>query len=101
MKITVWRDYGCEGWGPTDFESVEDAVEFVSNGYNIHGPYRVTVELALSIETPPPSPLQQSVCRLLENLHATPLTDDEQASVAEFIGGLRRFAPPPNKEEPK
>jgi hypothetical protein len=54
IKITVWIDYGSEGWHPVDFVGAEytkvtdDVIKFIMNG--ISSPFRVTREMFIELQ---------------------------------------------------
>ncbi len=49
--VTVWLNYGCEGWHPNEFESEEQALEFIRCGGAL-AEFRITREMQLGAWVP-------------------------------------------------
>ncbi len=40
-KYIVWLDYGCEGWQPRGFNSLEEMEKFIIEGRDTYGEQRI------------------------------------------------------------
>ena len=52
MKVTMWINYGSEGWKPKDYESVDEALVDVFDGRTHGQQWRLTAEITLAAVEP-------------------------------------------------